>query len=438
MCLRSSYQVDALFILSGIAIRLARKMGLHRDGTTLGLSPFETEMRRRLWWHLVHVDVRTAEVLGSKPSMDLSSPDVDVKMPLNVEDEDLSPDMKALPTERRGITSITLCLVRCELMNALRNFERPSSHAPSPSSSTTTATKPNASTGYTWLYATLPSLSHKTTVVSHVEDLLEQKYLRYCDPSNPLHTFVSIMIRAAICKMKLFAHNPRSFASRSAPPGKDGSTMAPTESEREVVLTNAMKLLEYVVFMQSSPMGMEKYMWQIGTSYLWNTMLYVLIESRHKKTGPEVERSWTLIGKVFELYPQVYEEQTGPVFTALGKWTLEVWGDYVRACKEKGLAEPVTPGYIDRIRQCRGLVKPIQDGAKDDQTGSPDVAENDIGVEIPSQAYGPEIYDPGESLNTYGFPNLMTFETDPNIWLEWENLIADQGNGSIQNQGFNM
>ncbi|KAH8434413.1 fungal specific transcription factor domain-containing protein [Aspergillus melleus] len=44
----------------GIAVRMAIHLRLHRDGYRLGLSPFETEQRRRLWWQLVALDKRIA------------------------------------------------------------------------------------------------------------------------------------------------------------------------------------------------------------------------------------------------------------------------------------------------------------------------------------------------------------------------------------------
>jgi hypothetical protein len=87
-------------------------MGLHRDGASLGFSPFESEMRARLWWYIVHIDLRASEFSGANPSKDLFLGDV--KFPLNVEDEDLHPDMEKLPPERVGITSMVLCLLRCE------------------------------------------------------------------------------------------------------------------------------------------------------------------------------------------------------------------------------------------------------------------------------------------------------------------------------------
>ncbi|KAE8386135.1 putative fungal-specific transcription factor [Aspergillus alliaceus] len=394
LCVRKSYRCDTLFILSGIAIRLARKMGLHRDGTSLGLSPFETEMRRRLWWHLVHVDYRSADVLGTKPSLDLSYGDT--KMPLNVDDEDLHPDMIDLPPARNSITPITLCLIRCEIMEALRKL---------------------APGDMRWevLANSNATLAQKDSVIGQLEDHLERKYLRYCDPSNSLHTFASIMIRSSICKMKLFAHNPRQFAN---------SSVTVSQRERDIVFANATKLLEYTNLMQGGLHGLDKYRWQIGSSYLWNAMLYVLIEVQHRKPGPEVDRAWQLIGMVFSHHPQVLEKNSGPVYTALGKWTLEGWEGYVAASKAEGLLEPSTPGYIDAIRCCRQESASVTIGRMADRGPVTPNSFGSDGMQIQINRTDLRDIGPAES---YDFPDLLSFETDPNEWVQWEQLVAEQG-----------
>ena len=45
---------DSRFVwtMTGLATRIANAMGIHRDGAQFGISPFETEMRRRLWWQV--------------------------------------------------------------------------------------------------------------------------------------------------------------------------------------------------------------------------------------------------------------------------------------------------------------------------------------------------------------------------------------------------
>lgn len=43
-----------------MAIRVAQAMGLHRDGSHYGLDPISTEQRRRVWGHLMHLDMLTS------------------------------------------------------------------------------------------------------------------------------------------------------------------------------------------------------------------------------------------------------------------------------------------------------------------------------------------------------------------------------------------
>lgn len=54
----------------GTAIRVAQALGLHRDGTKLGLGVFETEYRRRIWSYLLHADRTYSCLLGRPSSID--------------------------------------------------------------------------------------------------------------------------------------------------------------------------------------------------------------------------------------------------------------------------------------------------------------------------------------------------------------------------------
>ncbi|OAP63963.1 hypothetical protein AYL99_03190 [Fonsecaea erecta] len=392
---RTSNRHDTQYVLSGVAVRLALKMGLHRDGESLGLSLFETEMRRRLWWHIVHIDFRAADMMGMRPSLDLSTGDT--KVALNVEDEDLSPGMVEPPSERSGITSIILCLVRCDIIGCLRKLASPSS------------------SGAHWEVLTNPDVTtaKKDAVISQMEDLWERKYLRYCDPCNPLHIFASAMIRSCICKMRLLAHSPRLRLA--------GRRVKITQAERDIVFGNATKLLEYAVLVRGHQ-GLQKYTWRVGTSYLWDTMLCVLIEARHRKPGPEVDRLWQLIGVVLSQYPEAFKESTGPVYVALGKWTLEVWNDYVAATRTEGLPEPVVPEYINAIRH--GWTSRPKPAALDQADVIPGkVQTGKQGGDLPVL----------DTFDCYNFPDLVSFETDPTEWTQWEQLLS--GHGSFSRMG---
>ncbi|KZO94940.1 hypothetical protein CALVIDRAFT_483574, partial [Calocera viscosa TUFC12733] len=75
----------------GAAVRTAQALGLHRDGTKLGLDAFNTEYRRRVWTYLYHADRTHALILGRPPS--ISDDYTDTLPPSNIPDD-------ALPTAR--------------------------------------------------------------------------------------------------------------------------------------------------------------------------------------------------------------------------------------------------------------------------------------------------------------------------------------------------
>lgn len=49
------------------AFRVSLAMGLHRDSSYFGLGKAESEVRRRLWWHVIHLDVMASASSGLSP-----------------------------------------------------------------------------------------------------------------------------------------------------------------------------------------------------------------------------------------------------------------------------------------------------------------------------------------------------------------------------------
>lgn len=93
LSIRTELDPRVLWLLTGMCARIGQRIGIHRDGASLGLSPFQTEMRRRLSWQVCILDAHTGQLSGSGGTMGSGLPDmID---PLNVNDEDLHPDMKS-------------------------------------------------------------------------------------------------------------------------------------------------------------------------------------------------------------------------------------------------------------------------------------------------------------------------------------------------------
>ncbi|KAF4998694.1 hypothetical protein FGRMN_3020 [Fusarium graminum] len=119
--LRVHQRGKASWILNGVAIRAAQSLGIHKDGTQLGLSFFESEIRRRLWWHLITRDSRAGEDYGFDNADTLLSRS-EVKLPLDVDDAGIHPDMDAPPPEKLGWTPMTFSLVNIDLARAIEDM----------------------------------------------------------------------------------------------------------------------------------------------------------------------------------------------------------------------------------------------------------------------------------------------------------------------------
>ncbi|OKL57904.1 hypothetical protein UA08_06418 [Talaromyces atroroseus] len=88
-----------VWVLLGIVVRIAIRMGYHRDGShSPRLSPFQTEMRRRIWAVIYLLDSGAADQYGLPRMINQSLSDT--KEPLNLIDEDIGPDMEQLRQPR--------------------------------------------------------------------------------------------------------------------------------------------------------------------------------------------------------------------------------------------------------------------------------------------------------------------------------------------------
>ena len=129
---------------------------------------------------IVLIDIRASEDQGSDPSITEQS--FDTKFPLNVNDEDMWPDMKEPPIEREGYSDMTFDLIRYNIGKVIRRI----TYVPPGLSSCPKAKK------------NLGSVEEKEQKVEDLRKYLEEKYLRHCDMSNPLHWVAANVARLVL------------------------------------------------------------------------------------------------------------------------------------------------------------------------------------------------------------------------------------------------
>lgn len=88
------------YLIVGVAVRLALRMGLHRDSHNVedNITPYRSEMRRRVWHLLVQMDLLVSFHNGL-PSM-VQAVESDTRVPLNLQDQDFDENSTELPPSR--------------------------------------------------------------------------------------------------------------------------------------------------------------------------------------------------------------------------------------------------------------------------------------------------------------------------------------------------
>lgn len=303
-CVRRSDDTRYVWAITGLLIRLAQAQGCHRDGQQFDISPFETEMRRRLWWQICTLDVRASEDHGADPSIIEQS--FDTKFPLNINDEDINPTMKEAPEEHEGATEMTFDLIRYSVSTTVRRL----SYAPPGQGPCQTK-----SMGL--------SLEHKEHMIDELHQYIEKKYLRHLDTTIPLHWVAATVARLIMAKMWLIVHHPFSRIVRGAGLSQD---------VKDRLFLTSVEVIEFSRLLETEKTTL-KWGWLFRTYVQWHALAFVLSQLCVRTVGPAVDKAWMVIEGVFDDWGgTVSSNQRGMLWKPLRKLMAKA-----RAERSKGL-----------------------------------------------------------------------------------------------------
>ncbi|KAH6633915.1 fungal-specific transcription factor domain-containing protein [Chaetomium sp. MPI-SDFR-AT-0129] len=257
--------------LTGLLIRLSQALGLHRDGSHFpNLKPFQIEMRRRLFWAVCVLDLRSAEDQGTE--LTIVSGTFDTQIPLNINDADISPDSTSLPKAREGTTDMTFSLIRYEICSLSRRLHTVSAEIAPPSAAEADKT-----------------LEEREALLAEVSNKVENSLLR--DSSNPMYWVASIVTRIIVAKMTLVIYQPVLF------PGPDDNQLS--DAVRARLLNAALDVFEYSHVLNTDP-RCKQWRWLFQTWSHWHALAYTLIEVSHRPWGPKSERAWGALNLTYQ------------------------------------------------------------------------------------------------------------------------------------------
>ncbi|KAJ4299739.1 hypothetical protein N0V90_004985 [Kalmusia sp. IMI 367209] len=412
-----NFDARVIWILTGVAARIGQRIGLHRDPETLGLPPFECEMRRRLWYQIMMQDGFAEKLAGTGGTMFFG----EVKRPANLNDIDLFPDMKEIPQEHEGATEMMFFLIRCHLGDFLRNSR-------------------NQKSSFDGVWNTLSSnaasLIIKDKVIDELEALYQRKFLDHCDRSIPWHFMCTYLAKGVVAMLRFIAHCP------------EGTDVNLPQSEKDVLFELAVSVIRWQN-MAYTTKEMQGCLWHINSHFQWKAFVYFVSALKYRTLGPDVASAWKEVQTVFDFHPNFSLEasrQALPI--AIATLTLTAWDAYIAA---RGIPEGGEPYFIQvlRTRKAKEDIKAQQsqgaalgnDTAQDRLSNVADLAQQHTAsaqsqastlASVPQTAYGDNVdsfvWD-ADMLNAFDGPQLndinIPIEEDQLNWSNWNNLLLN-------------
>ena len=217
-----------------------------------------------MWWHLLSKEGRAGEDYGLESSDSFSVMSSGVSIPLNIEDQDLCPEMTSLPLAREGWTAMTFPLIHIDLALAM--------HELAVSAMSSARSSP-------------PSEHVRDQVIARTRERVEAR-LQNCNAVIPQQRLTIACSYFLLRKFEFTTRLQWAILGRN----------------RQNVITE--KNLEDALQILEPQLGNEEpqlvqYSWIRKAYPQYHVALYILWHLCLKPKGPNVERAWKLIDLMF-------------------------------------------------------------------------------------------------------------------------------------------
>ncbi|EXJ64935.1 hypothetical protein A1O7_01274 [Cladophialophora yegresii CBS 114405] len=317
--LQPSAVPQSLHSMLGVAIRIAQRMGIHCESALADCTVFEAEIRRRLWWSLTLFDSRIGQLASSKTvTLD---PTWDCKIPLNVNDPDLRPEMKEPPTIQGGATEAIFAVVRSEVADFVRYSE---SHLDFTSPALKIIAKQHPRVGTTAEAADLATM----------EAVIQDRYLKSCDPENPIHFMTIWTTRSSLAKCRLMDD----YVKHSGP------SLRWTGEQREAALSHALTMLECDTRIMSSPLS-GRFRWFNHFYFPFLAYIHIIQDLKRRPMSEQARHAWEVMSDNYEAwFGALFRDGDSPVFQMFAKLILGTWHACATTAERSG--ETLVPPRI--------------------------------------------------------------------------------------------
>ncbi|GKZ66989.1 hypothetical protein AnigIFM50267_001080 [Aspergillus niger] len=342
---RSETDPRSLSSVLGVAIRIAQRMSINDERANARYPPLEREMRRRLWWSLIMFDNRIGEMSDHKTSMLI--PTWDCRSPLNVTDNDLQPEMKDSPAAYAGPTEALFIAARSELGEFLRH----------------------SAFHLDYINPSLKAVARDTTGdgMTDIERKIEDKYLRLCNPDNPLHYMTIWTIRGFLAKHLLLE-----LYSKFSPTQQ-------SETQRNTASSYAMRILKSDTMLMRSP-HTERYRWHVHMHFPFPAYLHVIQDLKKRPMQEHAYELWNAMSENAELrFRDMHRFH--PIFEIVARNVLQAWEAHQAALGEHG--KSIAPPWI--VQDVRTKLNNLHSDSGNCNAEQPNDTEGTTSLSMPTE-----------------------------------------------------
>ena len=381
---------QTFWMMTGVVVRIAQRIGLHKDAESLGLPPFDVQMRRRLFCQILPLDGYASQISGTGITLEPGS--WNVKQPSNVNDDQIWPGMTHTPEEQKGATEMIFFLARAEIgswyLKAMQGkYDKPPLY--------------NA-------FSRDGCGADRSDLVDEMESMIEAKYLRYCDLLNPLHTLLLIMARSAANAGRLRMKLPALHANTAS------------NEERREVCNIAVKIIDTDIAAYANP-SLVRFMWHIRAFFQWDALICMLISMTKPDLlqAIELETAWRRIQTVFDNHTEILERNR-LLSTAVCRITLKAWEANPPAFAANG-----EPTFVQTLREYKAQSDRKRQRSEYRARAPGSTTENSTPVG-PSPSSDLKTLEQDADVFDFGLDNNFTFDSAD--FLFWDKLIQDYRN----------
>lgn len=276
-------------------------------------------MRRRVWWQIVILDGRAAQVTGASmnPAAYLLG---DTRQPANVNDGDLVPSMSGPPSSSAITTEMVFCSVRIEIGTWMMQNKIFPGFSPS-----------------------REGTAKFLKAIDELERILEQKYLNGIDDDIPLNRLTIGLARSAICQLRLSVCHPMHRADRNSTPSLE---------EVDMLFNNSLEIIRYDTIAHTTS-SLSSFLWHVSNFFPFEAFVLLVSTLADRPGNPAAGTAWDTINQVYEHHPSFISGSSQALYWALGNLTLRAWDKAIASARRSESFLPAEPPCLVRLRAQR-------------------------------------------------------------------------------------